>query len=308
MDCREAEKIISLYLDNEFSSNDNIELEEHISKCSRCSNLLEEERELKTYINQIKLQRAPDDLRLSISNMIGKESKSIQFHNFFKLGFGFTTAAVVLSLGIYFYSTNIDPNEKPMNNPKCMIAQKYNKTELYKNTEYKNRTIKKGYNLKNIKLAKNVNNRFRRRRLSPIFVENSLIEHYKPFGNANKSKIKFHKNNRVLNTSPPKFASWGANIVGKRLNKFYGQDAIQIIYKINQRKVTLFMFNLRVNPDVIKIENINDLKNISDDSYITETPGGRIVALFSHNNVGYSIILDQNKKVMLNLIKAIIKK
>ncbi len=61
MDCGRAEELLSAYLDNEISTSDLIELENHLEKCDRCRNELDQYRKLKNSSSQIKLADPPGD-------------------------------------------------------------------------------------------------------------------------------------------------------------------------------------------------------------------------------------------------------
>ncbi|MBN2723567.1 MAG: zf-HC2 domain-containing protein [Deltaproteobacteria bacterium] len=299
MNCREAEKLIGLYLDNEFSDADRIEIDEHISSCSRCKSIMEEETQLKQAISSIKLERAPAALRSRILRSLEGQKRKI---------WAFTGLKLAASLGVVVFSIiGVYSLIKPsISRDEKICTSTKNDSFVLAQASMENDTIRSNkFSPKYRKLRKRV--------INPRLMENLVVEHVRPGPVEKRSEdpdqlAEWYRGKTGLYTPPPKFASWGGGMVGGRLSQFAGNDAIKLIYSIHGRRVTLFMFNPRMMPGITEIKSPGIITKLDLDEILTETPGGRTVAVFSHNGTGYSLISDQEKDVIVSLIKSIASK
>ncbi|MBU1219360.1 zf-HC2 domain-containing protein [Myxococcota bacterium] len=294
MNCREAEKLIGLYLDNEFSDADRIEIEEHLSSCQRCTLVLEDEKQLKDAISVIRLERAPAALRSRILRSLESEKRTRWAFAGLKLAATFGVIAFSI-LGVYSLV------KSPEATPSCPDQMAMNNSQPMVDPSLRNQK----YTVRSKRLKGNV--------FSPQLVENLVVAHVRPEPVEKKSTdpeqlAEWYRGKTGLYTAPPRFASWGGDLVGGRLSQFAGSDAVKILYSINGHKVTLFMFNPAIMPGIINIKSLEHFNKLDMDEIITTTPGGRMVAMFSWKGTGYSLIADQKKDVIVSLMKSIVSR
>ncbi|MBU1238091.1 zf-HC2 domain-containing protein [Myxococcota bacterium] len=328
MDCRETEKLLSLYLDGEFSDTEKIEIDEHLSGCQRCQIILDEERELKKAIRSIRLQRTPVDLRESIERSISGERRVIAFHNVLKLagGFGLVALAVVSTAFITHSMTGkrtatpelcVARNDTPA--IKTLAPAESRTYSLHKsplvpvalNKDFATGAQGAGVALK-MKTGMRTSRNTHRVRLSPRMVENLVADYLRPLPVEFKDKdpgsaAQWYGGKTGLYAPPPKFINHGGRMVGGRMSRFNGGDAVQLIYSIKGKRVTLFMFNPKMMPGITHVKGAAALTARDASDIIMSTPGGRVVALFAHKGIGYSVISDQDEKTMFALVQSIVR-
>jgi hypothetical protein len=66
------------------------------------------------------------------------------------------------------------------------------------------------------------------------------------------------------------------------------------------------MFNPKMMPGITHVKAKLTLTARDASDIVMSTPGGRVVALFAHKGIGYSIISDQDEKTMLSLVQTIV--
>ena len=326
MDCREAEKIIPLYLDGEFSGSDTKELEEHINRCSRCKIILKEEEELKKAVASLKMKRAPVSLRNKIESRLDFVDRKTAVFSFFKTSFVVTsTALAVVStfmlINVY-KSKNINKNNIPSTlsaqntNPKFHLSRSVEFSEIPE-MNFEDEIIPATYtpavtfaSYDNVRTNNKPNN-YTKTGIPLGIMENLLVKHYslgrffKKRRNIRQLNRWIKKNLRKIN-SLPVFDDLNAKFAGAVRTTFNNQNAVQIKYFVNDKPVTVLLFTPKSNSSFTQINNTKDLQKLSSSRYINKTPGGRMVAVFIHHNLGFSIVSELGKDKIQKMIKDII--
>jgi anti-sigma factor RsiW len=332
MECKETTKLLSLYLDGEFSDSEKLEIDEHLYECKRCNNILEEEKEVKTIISNIKLARTPVELRNRIEKVIVGETRSILFGNALRYAgaFSFFTVAIISTVVV---TRSMQKNSAGTTIDRVACVTKMEKRSMegthrsglmpVAHSRYKDTTIpspavmvtqgaktKRSRTKDSVKMVKSKKSKFM---LTPRMMENLVVKHVRRLPVEIKSKdprmvAKWYGKRTGFYMAPPKFASWGGKMVGSRLSNFNGGEAIQVIYNIKGRRVTLFMFDPKMMPGIVDISGVKQFQKLNSSNYLMKTPGGRMVAMFSHKGTGYSVISNQNTNTMISLVKTVILK
>ncbi len=327
MDCRETEKLLSLYLDGEFSDAEQIEIDEHLSGCQRCQTILEEERALKEAIRSIRLQRTPPDLRAAIERSIVGERRVIAFRNVlsFAAGFGVVALAVVSTAIITRTMTTRSSKggelcvaqNQPAPARKRLAAAPEKGYALHRGA-----VVPVALNNSAAPAASEGFQPVRKRgarsgavagrvSLSPRMVENLVADYLRPLpveftAKDPGSAAQWYQGKTGLYAPPPRFSVHGGRMMGGRMSRFNGGDAVQLLYSVKGRRVTLFMFNPKMMPGITKVKSTGSLSPREAGEIIMSTPGGRVVALFAYKGIGYSLISDQDEKTMRALVQTII--
>ena len=343
MECKEADKLISLYLDGEFSDQDSFDLHEHLEHCQRCSHILEEEKVLKEALGKIRLASAPPDLRSAILRSLEKESRGIRLGNFWRLSVGFAGVAGAVAL-VWVVARNGQVREKRIHvanrclptaqEAKRMIPMS-RKVALHKGVQpapgrggmptapvklvsaatgaAKASNVRARVHKESGLLSSRVRKMRRRTLLSPRMMENLVVDHVRPLPvevrvRDPKRIARWYSRRTGLYTPPPRFTKMGGAIEGGRFSRLNGDEAVQLMYRIKGRRVTLFMFNPKMMPGLLHIRNTTHLQELTDGQVLLDTPGGRTVALFAHKGVGYSLITDLERPVVRKLVQTILRR
>ncbi len=97
MNCKEAERLLDSYLDNELDRRPRLGLEDHIGLCSECSSLAQERRELRVFVRSIApTDKAPPELRTKVLAAI-REEREKRILLFLRQPWVYAAAAFVLS-------------------------------------------------------------------------------------------------------------------------------------------------------------------------------------------------------------------
>ncbi len=305
MDCREVEKLISLYIDKEVARQDRQELEEHVGSCRRCDSLLEEAMEIKDLVRRIEMKKAPAALVERIHADISSKSSSLIFVNILRLG----TATAVFALAVYggyswFHQVSREPGADARATPVEVAAAPAPEGKSHAiPVQLRSKTHLKQFSSPAV-------SRFRKRIITPQVMENLVVEHVRPLPAEIQTPdletvARWYASKSGFYAPPPQLASWGAKMEGGRMSRFQDREAVQLFYNVNGRRVTVFMFRPDMIPDIVDIPSVESLDQIDEEDYISTTPGGRMVALFSHNGIGYSIITDLDFVVMRQCIRSI---
>ncbi len=100
MDCKEAKRLISLYVDGELDSKENLEMVEHLSRCESCYNIARSERFTKRLIrSSVSFKEPPLSLILDIEKMYDSRVKILPIFLRFVPAF---ILLVFLILGLIF--------------------------------------------------------------------------------------------------------------------------------------------------------------------------------------------------------------
>ncbi len=307
MDCRETEKLLTLYIDGEISKADARELEGHVKQCRRCTALFEEAIEIKDLVRRIPMEKAPADLRRQIELQIAASGRRSQAFGVLR----WSAAAAVLALAVYggyawfFPRTVVKP--APMAGPQPQMAAVETTapsmaSDVHPVSAVSNRMEK---------FSGSTLSRLRKRTLPPTVLENLIVEHVRPLPPEiqtpdTDSVARWYASKSGFYAPPPQLASWGGRMEGGRMSRFQDREAVQLFYNVNGKRVTVFMFRADMIEDIVKIDSIEQLEKTSEEEYVNATPGGRMVALFSHSGIGYSVITDADADVMRQTVRAIV--
>ncbi len=317
MNCHEAEKLIILYLDGEFSDQDRIDIEEHLAVCSHCKEELQEEKEIKKALHEISLKRAPITLRQNIIRELNNKKKKNLYFNSFKIAGAlgvFALAVFVTSLFTRTRETKVEYLDR------CSKLETESSPSFHKNKKYnapKVQLARKLYSSKQPKrdrmlLHKNLKG-ISRKLITPSLLENLVVEHVRPLKQNSSGKRGVHqvgfsgKQKRNISIKPPRIYFPGGRKVASAISRFNGFKALKRIYKVGNKRVTLFIFDAKLMPDLSSFNDYNHFRNTSTDSFLIKTPGGRNVALFAYKGVGYSLVSSLNKKTVVKLVDNIIR-
>lgn len=306
MDCREIEKLLTLYLDGEISRTDARELENHVKHCRRCTVLLEDAMELKDLVRKIPMEKAPRDLRRQIELQIALAEK--RSHVFGILRWSAVAAVFVLAIyGVYAW---IFPRTVVKIAP---VALQADAQMPYEDKSMASTSVRPA-------MAPNANrmdklgpslSRLKKRMIPPTVLENLVVEHVRPLPpeiqtTDAESVARWYASKSGFYAPPPQLASWGGRMEGGRMSRFHDREAVQLFYSVNGKRVTVFMFRADMIEDIVKLDSLEQLDLTTEEEYVNTTPGGRLVALFSHNGIGYSVITDAEADVMRQIVRTIV--
>ncbi len=319
MNCHEAEKLITLYLDGEFSDQDRIDIEEHLAVCSHCKKVMQEEKEIKKALQKISLKRAPIALRKNIIKELNNNKKKVLYFNAFKIAGAlgmFALAVFVTSLFTRAKETKVKyldrcskletesslpsfhKNKKNNNNPKVQLARKMVSS---KHPDRDKMLLHKKFKGVSKKLV------------TPSLLENLVVEHVRSLnqdsdGKGGIKQVGFGgKHKRNISIKPPRIYFPGGRKIASAVSRFNGFKALKRIYKVGDKRLTLFIFDAKMMPDLSSFNDYNHFRNTSTDSFLIKTPGGRNVALFAYKGIGYSLVSSLNKKTVVKLVDNIIR-
>lgn len=307
MDCRETEKLLMLYVDGEISKPDARELENHVKQCRRCTALFEEALEIKDLVRRIPMEKAPADLRRQIELQIAASGRRSQAFGILR----WSAAAAVLVLAVYggyawlFPRTVVKTSTAPMAEaPQVAAAEGLpaGNSGSVRPAAAPNRMQK----FPGISMP-----RLRKRIIPPTVLEDLVVEHVRPLPPEiqtpdTDSVARWYASKSGFYAPPPQLASWGGRMEGGRMSRFQDREAVQLFYNVGGKRVTVFMFRADMIEDIVKLDSMDQLDRTDEEEYVNTTPGGRRVALFSHNGIGYSVITDADADVMRQTVRAIV--
>ncbi len=307
MDCREAEKLITLYIDAEISRQDRREVEEHVKHCRRCTAVFEEAREIKDLVHRIELDKAPADLCAQIRAQISASGERVFLYNLFRL----TATTAVFALAIYggFSWLRADKMAQPgAPVPQEVAMETADAPQVTAVVPVSTGTAGRVNAMK--RFSSPALSRLKKKIITPQVMENLVVEHVRPLPAEiqtpdSDSVARWYAAKSGFYTPPPQLASWGGKMEGGRMSRFQDREAVQLFYNVNGKRVTVFMFRPDMIPDLVELNSAEAVDKTDEEDYVSTTPGGRMVALFSHNGIGYSIITDLDFVVMRQCIRGI---
>jgi len=307
MDCREAEKLITLYIDAEISRQDRREVEEHVKNCRRCTAVFEEAREIKDLVHRMEFDKAPPDLCAQIRAQIHASGERVFLFNLVRMG----AATAVFALAIYggYAFLRVDRTMVQSGAPAPVeLAMETADTPQVTAVA----PVATGTAPRNLmrRFSSPALSRLKKKIITPQVMENLVVEHVRPLPAEiqtpdSDSVARWYAEKSGFYTPPPQLASWGGKMEGGRMSRFHDREAVQLFYNVNGKRVTVFMFRPDMIPDLVELNTAEALDKVDEEDYISTTPGGRMVALFSHNGIGYSIITDLDFVVMRQCIRGI---
>ncbi|MBU1244877.1 zf-HC2 domain-containing protein [Myxococcota bacterium] len=307
MDCREIEKLITLYIDAEISRQDRHEVEEHVKHCRRCTAVFEEAQEIKDLVRRVELDKAPHDLAVLIRSQITASAGREFAFNLLRLG----SATAVFALAIYggFAFLQGPPAPRPGAPVPVEVAMETADTPqvtavapVAAGNPSRANTMRR--------FSSPALSRLKKKIITPQVMENLVVEHVRPLPAEiqtpdSDSVARWYASKSGFYTPPPQLASWGGKMEGGRMSRFQDREAVQLFYNVQGKRVTVFMFRPDMIPDLVELNSTEAIDKTDEEDYISTTPGGRMVALFSHNGIGYSIITDLDFVVMRQCIRGI---
>jgi anti-sigma factor RsiW len=308
MDCREVEKLITLYIDGEISRQDSHEVEEHVRNCRRCTAVFEEARELKDLVSRLPMEKAPADLCARIRAQVTATAGRELGLNFLRMG----AAAAVLALAVYggfawFFLERAAPRSGAPA-PVELAMETADSPQVTTVVPVAAGSTVPRDRMK--RFASPAISRLKKKFISPQIMENLVVEHVRPLPAEiqtpdSDSIARWYASKSGFYAPPPQLASWGGRMEGGRMSRFHDREAVQLFYNVNGKRVTVFMFRPDMIPDLVELASVESLDKVEEEDYLSTTPGGRMVALFSHNGIGYSIITDLDFVVMRQCVRAI---
>ncbi len=308
MDCREVEKLITLFIDGEISRQDSHEVEEHLKHCRRCTAVFEEARELKDLVRRLPMEKAPEDLCARIRAQVSASGGRELAFNFLRLG----AAAAVFALAVYggfaWFFVERAPARPGVPAPTELAMERSDAPQVTAVAPAA-APAAGGRNLMK-RFSSPAISRLKKKFISPQIMENLVVEHVRPLPAEiqtpdSDSIARWYATKSGFYAPPPQLASWGGKMEGGRMSRFHDREAVQLFYNVNGKRVTVFMFRPDMIPDLVELNSAEALDKVDEEDYVSTTPGGRMVALFSHHGIGYSIITDLDFVVMRQCIRAI---